>query len=146
MKILFDTNIILDVLLEREPFFENAASLSDAVEAKTIEGYLCATTLTTIDYFLTKYRNREDANSAVKKLLELYSVAKVDRAVLESALDSNFNDFEDAVIYYSGYDAGVDGIVTRNTNDFTAAQLPIYKPDDLWALIQTSTSFRFQDQ
>jgi len=145
LKILFDTNIILDVLLEREPFFEIAASLSDAVEAKTIEGYLCATTLTTIDYFLTKYRNREDANSAVKKLLRLYSVAKVDRTVLESALNSNFSDFEDAVIYYSGHDSGVNGIVTRNTDDFKTAQLPIYKPDDLWALIQSSTSLGFQD-
>ncbi|MEI8061654.1 MAG: PIN domain-containing protein [Candidatus Berkelbacteria bacterium] len=146
MKILFDTNIILDVLLEREPFFEIAANLFDAVEAKTVEGYLCATTLTTIDYFLTKYRNREEANSAIKKLLKLYSVAKVDRTVLESALDSNFNDFEDAVIYYSGNDSGVNGIVTRNTGDFKTAQLPIYQPDDLWALIKTSTSFRFQDQ
>ena len=70
----------------------------------------------------------------------------MDRTVLESALDSNFNDFEDAVIYYSGNDSGVNGIVTRNTGDFKPAQLPIYQPDDLWALIKTSTSFRFQDQ
>ena len=143
MKILFDTNIILDMLLEREPFFEKAASLFDTVEAKTIEGYLCATTLTTIDYFLTKYRNREDANNAIKKLLKLYSVAKVDRTVLESALNSNFNDFEDAVIYYSGNDSGVNGIVTRNTGDFKTAQLPIYQPDALWALIQASTRTKF---
>jgi predicted nucleic acid-binding protein len=146
LKILFDTNIILDVLLEREPFFEIAANLFDAVEAKIVEGYLCATTLTTIDYFLTKYRNRDVANTAIKKLLKLYSVAKVDRAVLESALNSNFIDFEDAVIYYSANDSCVNGIVTRNTADFKTAQLPIYQPDDLWALIQASTTLRFKDQ
>jgi hypothetical protein len=67
----------------------------------------------------------------------------VDRAVLESALNSNFIDFEDAVIYYSANDSCVNGIVTRNTGDFKTAQLPIYQPDDLWALIQASTTFEW---
>lgn len=143
MKVLFDTNIILDLLLAREPFFETSARLSDAVEANLIEGHLCATTITTIDYFLTKYQGREAANSAIKNLLKLYSVAKVDGVVLESALNSNFNDFEDAVLYFSGWNVGVHGIVTRNGSDFKAAQLPIYGPDDLWRLVQASTQLKF---
>lgn len=54
-----------------------------------------------------------------------------------AAVGSDFSDFEDAVLYFSGHDAGIDGIVTRNTGDFTVAQLPIYQPDALWALVQT---------
>lgn len=142
MKVLFDTNIVLDVLLEREPFFETSARLSDAVEAKIIEGYLCATTLTTIDYFLTRYQGREQSNIAIKKLLKLYSVARVDGAVLEDALNSNFNDFEDAVLYFSGLNMEVRGVVTRNSSDFKPAQLPIYEPDVLWNLIRSSTYFK----
>ena len=54
MKIVFDTNIVLDVLLEREPFASLSINLFNAVEQQVIQGYLCATTITTIDYLLSK--------------------------------------------------------------------------------------------
>lgn len=143
MKILFDTNIILDVFLNRKPFEATAIRLFSAVENKVIQGYLCSTTITTLDYLLSKSIGRVNSKHAIVSVLDLFNITEVNYRTLKAAVDS---DFEDAVLYFSGYDAGVDGVVTRNTNDFTAAQLPIYKPDDLWALIQSSTSFRFKDQ
>ncbi len=135
MKVLFDTNIILDVLLIRNPFFALSANLLDAVESKDIDGFLCATTLTTIDYLVTKFQNKYVAKLAISKLLSLYSIAEVNQSVLNFANTSNFSDFEDAVLYFSALNVGVDSIVTRNNNDFTSANLPVYTPNQLWDLI-----------
>ncbi len=135
MKVLFDTNIILDVLLIRNPFFALSANLLDAVESKDIDGFLCATTLTTIDYLVTKFQNKSVAKLAISKLLSLYSIAEVNQSVLNFANTSNFSDFEDAVLYFSALNVGVDSIVTRNNNDFTSANLPVYTPNQLWDLI-----------
>ena len=135
MKVLFDTNIILDVLLIRNPFFALSANLLDAVESKDIDGFLCATTLTTIDYLVTKFQNKYVAKLAISKLLSLYSIAEVNQSVLNFANTSNFSDFEDAVLYFSALNVGIDSIVTRNNNDFTSANLPVYTPNQLWDLI-----------
>lgn len=136
MKIVFDTNIVLDVLLIREPYAQMSINLFDAVVSQEIEGYLCATTLTTIDYLVAKRQDKLKARELVRRLLELFSVTEVNEAVLAKAVNSDFSDFEDAVLYQASCYASVDGIVTRNAKDFKTALLPIYSPDELWQLIQ----------
>ena len=135
MKILFDTNIILDVLLKREQFSDVAIDLLGAVENKIIQGYLCATTLTTIDYLITKANGNNTAKKAISNLLALFEVAEVNKTTLETAVNSDFYDFEDAVLYFSGVNVGVDGFVTRNVNDFKAAKLKIFNAIELAAII-----------
>ena len=139
MKILFDTNIILDVLLNRKPFVELSANLVSSVENKTIEGYLCATTITTLDYLISTSRNRETAKIEIQKLLTLFQIADVNSTVLTMAINSGFTDFEDAVQYFSGKCSNVDGLVSRNTKDYKKVVLPIYTPDELWSIIYTHT-------
>lgn len=138
MKVLFDTNVILDVLLKREPHAEVAIKLLSAVENKIIQGYLCATTLTTIDYLLTKAIGKQLAKEHITSLLSLFLIAEVNGKTLKAALDSDFDDFEDAVLYYSGHNVNIDCVVTRNYEDFIAAQLPIHKPHELWSLVSNS--------
>ncbi len=140
MKVLFDTNVVLDVLLSREPYLDNAITLFDAVEKQIIQGYLCATTITTIDYLATKALGKVGSKIAIGKLLELFVIAEVNRRTLTAALSSDFSDFEDAVLFHAGFDAGVDSLVTRNGKDFKTAVLPIYNPDELLQLIQVSQS------
>jgi len=139
LKILFDTNVILDVLLNRKPFVELSANLVSSVENKTIEGYLCATTITTLDYLISKSRNRETAKIEIQKLLTLFQIADVNSTVLTMAINSGFTDFEDAVQYFSGKCSNIDGLVSRNTKDYKKAVLPIYTPDELWSIISTHT-------
>lgn len=131
MKILFDTNIVLDVLLDRHPHSIAAIELLGAVENKIIDGVLCATTITTIDYLVTKSKGKAASKNAVSCLLDLFTVAEVNTASLRLALDSEFTDFEDAVLYFSGVAFAVDGLVTRNGHDFKLATLPIYSPIEL---------------
>jgi len=139
LKILFDTNVVLDVLLNREPNAVEAIKLFSAVENKIIHGFLCATTITTIDYLCTKAIGRKPAKQAINALLELFFIAEVDRNVLIAAIESDFSDFEDAVLYQAGVHACVDGFVTRNSKDFILAELPIYTPSELSGIIQSSS-------
>ncbi len=135
MRILFDTNVILDVLLNRKRFVELSSNLVGMVENKNIEGYLCATTITTLDYLIAKAVNRKQANFEIKKLLTIFNIADVNSTVLELSVNSAFTDFEDAVQYYSGECCKVDGLVTRNAKDYKNTNLPIYTPDELWGIL-----------
>ncbi len=136
MKVLFDTNIILDVLLDRKPFVELSASLVSLVEEKEIKGYLCATTLTTIDYLISKSHNRKTAKNELSKLLGMFQICSVNEHVLQLALNSKFKDFEDAVQFYSGVCDSVDSIVTRNTKDYKEENISVYTPAEIWSIIQ----------
>lgn len=135
MKILFDTNVILDVLLAREKFVDVSSQLFVLVEKKQIEGYLCATTVTTLDYLIAKVHSKKLARKSIKSLLSLFHIADVNAAVLNEAVQSDFSDFEDAVQYYSGEFCGTTGLVTRNRKDFKTATSPVYTPDELLALV-----------
>jgi predicted nucleic acid-binding protein len=136
MKILFDTNVVLDLLLAREPFIGAATQLVAKVEQGDIEGYLCATTVTTIHYLVSKKLNAKQAALAIDRLLRLFEVAVVSRSILSSAMTLPFRDYEDAVLHEAARVAGADAIVTRNLTDFTQAQLPVYEPATLLTLLQ----------
>jgi len=137
VKILFDTNVVLDVLLNREPYAADAVKLFTSVENKFIQGYLCATTITTIEYLCTKDIGKNSSRQAINALLELFIVAEVNQKILVAAVTSGFTDFEDAVLYQAGVYSSVNGFVTRNTKDFRLAELPIYTPSELCNAIQS---------
>jgi len=130
MRVLLDTNIVLDVLLARQPFVGASAELFGLIEHSEIEGLLCATTITTIDYLLTQSMPRPAAHQALRQLLALFEIAAVNRAVLEEALKSRITDFEDAVLDQAGRLAGAEIVVTRNQKDFRHASLRILGPDE----------------
>lgn len=136
-KVLFDTNVVLDVLLDRPPFADIVAVLFVKVDQGLVRGYLCATTLTTIHYLAAKTVGTKQAEEYVKLLLNLFEVAPVTRTVLEVALQAGFADFEDAVLYEAARHAGVDAIVTRDLQDFKLAQLPVYTPTELAEILQS---------
>ena len=123
MKVLFDTNVILDALYRRPPYYQAAASLMNRVEGKQLQGFLSAHSVTTIDYLTTKAYDRETATKA----------AEVNQATLSLALDLLFEDYEDAVLCQAGISAGAEVLVTRNLRDFRKASLPTYSPQELLA-------------
>lgn len=136
MKILFDTNIILDLLLQREPFYKNAHTLISKVEAGQISGYLCATTITTIHYFVTKQQGKKSAMNTIASLLKLFEVANVTRSVLIDAIEADDYDYEDSVLYKSAYHAGASFIVTRDKKGFNKSDLPALSPEELLDLLK----------
>lgn len=139
MIVLFDTNVILDVLLEREPHAASAARLFAAVETGIISGMVGATTVTAVYYLAAKTVGTKRARTAVSRLLKLFNVAPVTRLVLEDALArKGFMDFEDAVLHESARHSEADAIVTRNTRDFAPASLRIHSPDDLLRVLKAA--------
>lgn len=126
MKILFDTNIVLDLLMDRMPYADDAAALFSRVEDGAVIGYLCATTLTTVFYIAAKTVGMVKAQEQIRKLLTLFEVAPVNRSVIESALVLGFADFEDAVLHEAASHVGADAIVTRNQKDFRRARIAVY--------------------
>ena len=136
MNVLFDTNVVLDALLDRKPWADAASGLFDRVESGRLVGLLGAPTITTIHYIARCNVDRESANSMMRDLLRLFEVAPVGRTVLESALVLDFDDFEDAILHEAGRLAGVQAIVTRDKKGFSAATLRVYSPDVLIAALR----------
>ena len=136
MNILIDTNVILDVMLDRTPFSEPACQLLTFIERGEISGFICATTVTTIHYLSTKVLGKEESQNKIKELITLFEIASVNRTVIENALKTNFSDFEDSVIYQAARHAGAEGIVTRDPKGFKQSKLPVYHPIELIKILQ----------
>ncbi|HEX9770064.1 MAG TPA: PIN domain-containing protein [Kiloniellales bacterium] len=128
---LFDTNVILDVLLARAPHVGPATALLDRVAAQALDGLLGATTVTTIHYLATKVVGARAAEGHIRTLLGLFEVAPVTRAVLTDALALDLADYEDAVLHEAARHAGAEAIVTRDPKGFAKARLKLYAPAEL---------------
>jgi predicted nucleic acid-binding protein len=130
IRALLDTNVVLDVLLNREPFVAPATRLWELNEQRKYRGYISAMTPVNVFYIGRKLISREKAHQAVAELLSTFSICSVDAAVLQNAVNSPLTDYEDAVQYECAIAAGLDAIITRNIKDFNTATLPIFTPDD----------------
>lgn len=135
MIFLLDTNVVLDALLARAPFEVDAATLFAAAETGKIDGFLCATTITTIHYIARKAVGKDAASELLDNLLAIFQIASVTPAVIKSALALDFTDFEDAVLHESAAAISAEAIVTRNTRDFSAATIPVYEPPQIVSLL-----------
>lgn len=135
MKVLFDTNVILDVLLDRSPHVTAAAKLFAMVDRGRIKGSICATTVTTVFYIAAKSFGSRRAREQVHNLLELFDVAPVTREVLDGALHIDFTDYEDAVLHEAARNVGANTIVTRDRHDFANAAIMTLTPQELLAMI-----------
>lgn len=137
MRVLIDSDVCLDFLLQRPDHLPNANSLFTSVEIKTFSAYVCAVSLTTIHYIVRKEKDRAAALAAVDGLLLLADVCRVDFAVLQNARGLNFTDYEDAVQCASAMAEGLDAIVTRNTKDYSGSPLPVYSPAEFLEILNT---------
>ena len=131
MRVLLDTNVILDVLLNRAPWVTEAKAVWQAHEDGRITGYMTATTMTDIFYLARRLIDRATARTAVRTCLDTFEICEVNRSVLEQAQTLAGNDFEDNVQIACANIAGLDAIVTRNTADFRAATRPVFTPAEL---------------
>ncbi len=140
MRVLVDTNVVLDVLLDRRPFAEAATQVFALAEESRIEGFLCATTVPTVDYLLGQALPPKEARAALQRLLDLFEIAPVNRPVLEQALRSGISDFEDAVIEQSARLVSADAITTRNLTDFEKSSVTAFDPPELLSVIAAMES------
>nr|WP_199332501.1 PIN domain-containing protein [Anabaena catenula] len=123
---MIDTNIILDYLLEREPFLPDAEMLFQAIDSGQLIGYVTATTLTDIFYIARRQtQSIELARQAISTTLTIMVICSVNRAILEAAFASGLADFEDAVQIYCAVYQGLDAIITRDRKGFSNSAIPV---------------------
>lgn len=132
-RVLLDTDVVLDVLLDRQPFVEVAARLWRAHEAGHIECSVAAITPLNVAYVIRRLRDRATAATAVDGLLATFPVCAVDGAVLLRARALPMHDIEDATQVAAAEAAGLEAIITRNSLDFDRAPLPVLLPADFLA-------------
>jgi predicted nucleic acid-binding protein len=128
-RILLDTNIVLDVLLDRHPHVEASLAVWAAVEADLSQGLLAGHAVTTIHYLLRKEMGNAKATRVVSAILRIFGVAAVDSGVLHAALQLPFADFEDAVTASAARMAGCDCIVTRDPKGFRSSPVRCLTPE-----------------
>ncbi len=131
MKILIDTNIIVDVALEREPFFAESDRILTFVEEAQIQGYISASTFSDLYYIIRRDRGRDWTLEFLRQLATFCQVATVDNSVISIALTCKFKDFEDAIQYSTAVINLIDAIVTRNPRDFPVNTPRILTPNQL---------------
>ncbi|GHV21705.1 PIN domain-containing protein [Spirochaetia bacterium] len=117
-KIFIDSDIILDVLAEREMFYEPAAEIFDLGSTKKLELYTTAVVLANVFYFLRKKYGIEKSKGLLKKLRSIIKVLPIDEAMVDSTLESKFGDFDDGLQYFSAKEKRIPIILTRNIKDY----------------------------
>lgn len=133
MKWLLDTNVLLDVLADREPWAEHSAAVLARVERGRATGCVAAHAVTTIHYLLATRRDPTVAREKTRVLLRLLEVVPVDEDRLLQALDLPMGDYGDAVQVACAEKSGVNVIVTRNGDDFQGTDLDVRSPAELLA-------------
>lgn len=140
IKVLLDTNIVLDVLLERRPHTAASAAVWAAVEAGTAEGLLAAHAVTTVHYLVTKERGRTVAARTLRSLLKVLDVAPIDSQVIRDAVALGWPDFEDAVTAAAAAQAGCDLLVTRDPRGFPRSPVLVLPPEAAVAFVKGGRS------
>ena len=131
MRVMIDTNVILDIWLAREPFWKDSAALLSKAEKKEIEGWICPTTVTTLHYLGRKALGEQKTRDLLESLLKICSVGRMSAKTFKTALSSEIKDFEDAVIEAVSLGCGIDFIATRNIKDFKKSGVPAKEPSQI---------------
>lgn len=135
-KVLFDTNVVLDVLLDRKPFAEAGAGAWLAVETGVVRGILAAHAVTTIQYLVRKETGAARTKRIVSSILSVFGVAAVGNEILNEALQSPLSDFDDAVTAAAAQSVGCTHIVTRDPKGFRGSPVPTLPPEALMPLLR----------
>ncbi len=133
MRVLFDTNVVLDVLLKRDPWVKDSAAIWQASDDGRITAHILASTLTDIFYIARKQVGQDAAHVAVRTCLEAFEICAIDRQTLEQAEALPGDDFEDNLQMAGASIAGLDAIATRNKADFADSAVPVLTPVELLA-------------
>ncbi|MBO4453462.1 MAG: PIN domain-containing protein [Paludibacteraceae bacterium] len=132
-RLFLDTNVVIDLLDKREPFYEDAVRLFTMAYHKQVRLIISPITFATAAYLLRKHKP-DEIRGLLANLKRLSSVATTDEQVVGDSISSQFDDFEDALQYYAALKAKADVIITRNGKDFGASKIPVMTPAEYLVL------------
>jgi predicted nucleic acid-binding protein len=129
-KIFFDSDVILDIALERRAFLRDSLNLINFVEHLEYAGFTSSNIFTNVYYISKKLTNHTAAINFLKKIRSVLKVLNVDDTIIQKALDSDWQDFEDAVQYFTAIQNKCNFIITRNKDDYKKSNIPVYTPTE----------------
>lgn len=129
-KALVDTDVLYDLLAQREPFHKFSAELFTLADQEKIRLCVSALAFANLFYILSKLKSQKEARVILNKLKALMSILPVKEKNIDLALNSEFNDFEDAVQYYVAIENKINLILTRNLKDYKKSEIPILTPQE----------------
>lgn len=137
MRILIDTNILIDVVARREPFFADAVKVFELCQQEKVEGCIAAHSVVNMAYILRKNFTPDELREILLRLCKIFTVEAIDLRKLIAALNNrDFSDFEDCLQTQCALNLRADFIVTRNVSDFAASEIPAVTPEQFFKLLE----------
>lgn len=130
IRLFVDSDVILDLLTKREPHFEHAAKLFTLIDQQKVKAYTSPLIFANLHYLLKKLTSNTTALKSLRKLKTLINILPVDERIIEQALNSEFNDFEDAIQYFTSVNNGINLLLTRNKVDYKKSKITISTPEE----------------
>ena len=135
-RVLIDTDVILDFFFDKKPFSDHAARVLSLCESKEIKGFITSVIISNVYYILRQTSTHEKVIEKLKQLITITEVLTTDKKIVLKALNSKFNDFEDALQNYSAIENQCEYIITRNIVDYKNSKLKVVLPEDFIKLYQ----------
>ena len=136
-RIFVDSDIILDMLAKREPFYQYAAELFSLADEGKMDAFVSPLIFSNLYYILRKLNGRSNAIKSLHKLKVLVTVLPLDEKIIELALVAEFNDFEDAIQYYTAKENGIRHLITRNKKDYKKTDINIYTAEEYLSIYKS---------
>ena len=140
METLFlDTNVVIDLLGEREDFYDAIAKIVSLADKGKIKLTVSALTYSTVFYVLSRFESKEIVKEKIRKFKTIAKTADLTDKIIDKGLSSKFGDFEDALQYFSALKTGSSIIITRNEKDFKSSEIPVFSPDEYLSKLRSNS-------
>ncbi len=136
-RVFIDSDVILDLLAKREPYYIHSAKLFTLIDQNFVQGYTSANSYVNIHYILSRASTSKIAIQSLLRLKSMISILTIDESIIENALSSKFKDFEDAVQYYCALENDLDCIITRNKKDYTQSKITVCTAEEYLSILKT---------
>jgi predicted nucleic acid-binding protein len=137
-KLFLDTNVVIDLLGERESFYESAAKITTLADKGKIQIYVSALTYSTVYYLLARFEDKEIVKEKIRKFKVIVETSDLTDKIVDKGLASKFSDFEDSLQYYCALKVDCNIIITRNGKDFKESEIPVLTPDEYLNSLRTN--------
>jgi len=136
-RIFIDTNVMLDLLGERKPFYDSIAKIATLAEKSKLTMVVSPISFATVNYFISKFESAEIAREKLRKFKIISEICSLNELTIEKGLNSSLKDFEDALQYFSAAESSCEIIITRNAKDFKTSELPVMTADEFLKSLST---------
>ncbi|MCW7490963.1 type II toxin-antitoxin system VapC family toxin [Leptospira meyeri] len=135
-NVYLDSDVIIDYLYAREPFFQESVQLISLIENKKIKGSISSLIIWNIFYILAKYTNEKSARELIKEFKTIIEIIPIDEKIIDLGLNSSIKDFEDSIQYFAAKSKKIKYIITRNKKDYPTGEIKPLSPKEFLTIFK----------